>query len=339
MTRRIGIFSLFLACVAALPLMYGCGARDVPKPFPPPPPMLDVEVWINYNSFEYVRSLLVDGDGLWITSLNGAVKLNAQTEEHARYTTAHGLASNWVAGATSDGKGGVWFSTYAGASKFDGASWTTYNTANSGLAANQVMGAAVDNKGTVWFTTSNGVSWFDGNQWESHDFNTWYGPVIFDKQSTMWIGSNVGMVTKDVNNTWSSQTGLFGMSVGFVWAIAIDKRDTKWGGTSKGVLKFDGTQWIEYDVSNSGLASNQVLSAAVDADGAIWFGTSAGVSKFDGTSWKTYDKATSELPDDFVRAVAIDGKGNKWFGTRVGVTKFNGVSWKTFTLKDLGLVP
>jgi ligand-binding sensor domain-containing protein len=53
--------------------------------------------------------------------------------------------------------GNKWFGTRdAGASKFDGATWTTYDTSNSGLANNYVTAIAVDNEGNIWFGTYGG---------------------------------------------------------------------------------------------------------------------------------------------------------------------------------------
>jgi ligand-binding sensor domain-containing protein len=61
-----------------------------------------------------------------------------------------------------DASGNKWFGTWGGGvSKFDGTTWTTYNSSNSGLAYNSVQAIAIDASGNKWFgTTFSGVSKF-----------------------------------------------------------------------------------------------------------------------------------------------------------------------------------
>jgi streptogramin lyase len=78
-------------------------------------------------------------------------------EDWVTYTTADGLADNFVRAIAEAPDGVLWFGTNAGVSSFDGASWTTYRV-DDGLAGNTVYGIAVDFDGSVWFATDQGVS-------------------------------------------------------------------------------------------------------------------------------------------------------------------------------------
>ena len=56
-----------------------------------------------------------------------------------------------------DWQGNKWFgSSDAGVSKFDGATWTTYNTSNSELAHDTITAIATDNEWNIWFGTDGG---------------------------------------------------------------------------------------------------------------------------------------------------------------------------------------
>ncbi len=44
------------------------------------------------------------------------------------YTTANGLAANWVLSIVVDAQGNKWIGTENGVSKFDGTNWTTLHT-------------------------------------------------------------------------------------------------------------------------------------------------------------------------------------------------------------------
>ena len=114
--------------------------------------------------------VLIDGaghkwfgtEGMGVSEFDGSV--------WTTYTTADGLASNYVEVIAIDGAGHMWFGhgwRGAGVSKFDGSTWTTYTTAD-GLADNRVRAIIIDGAGHKWFGTSGGVSEFDGSTWTTY---------------------------------------------------------------------------------------------------------------------------------------------------------------------------
>ncbi len=83
------------------------------------------------------------------------------------YTTAEGLANNFVQAITADKKGNMWFGTRdGGISVFDGSKWTTYTIAN-GLNSNNILCLTVDSDGIVWIGTDDGVNSFNGTAFSS----------------------------------------------------------------------------------------------------------------------------------------------------------------------------
>jgi hypothetical protein len=100
-----------------------------------------------------------------------------------------------------DNAGNKWIGTYRGLAKFDGVSWTVYNTSNSGLPNNDVEAIAIDNTGNKWIGTyGEGLAKFDGVNW------------------TVFNISNSGLLSD------------------YVYAIAIDNAGNKWIGTWGGGL-------------------------------------------------------------------------------------------------------
>lgn len=179
-----------------------------------------------------------------------------------------------------DAQGNKWFGTFGGgASKFDGANWTTYNTSN-GLVSDNIYSVAIDTQGDKWFGT-----WNDG-------------------------------VSRMAGATWTTYTTLDGLAHNVVYVIAADTQGNKWFGTAAGLNKFDDTTWTTY-ATLDGLAHNVVNSIAFDAQGNNWIGAWGGVGKFNGTTWTGYTTADG-LGGDIVDAVAVDAQGNKWFGTSSG---------------------
>lgn len=182
-----------------------------------------------------------------------------------------------------DLEGNMWFGCWMGVYKYDGISWTFYDTSD-GLAGEYVNAIAIDSKGNKWFGTDQGVSKFDGNSWI----------------------------------TYTTSDGLID---NYITDIAIDMEDNKWFGTGGvgtggGISKFDGNNWTSYDTSD-GLAFNYIRAIAIDSRGNKWIGTYKGLNKFDGNTWITYTTADG-LISDHVEAIEIDKEGNIWIGTFYG---------------------
>jgi ligand-binding sensor domain-containing protein len=83
------------------------------------------------------------------------------------FTSADGLADDFVQAINSDSKGNIYFGTKNGLSVFDGTKWTTYKT-EDGLAGNSILTIAVDKKDVVWLGTDNGVSSFKNGKHTSY---------------------------------------------------------------------------------------------------------------------------------------------------------------------------
>jgi len=92
--------------------------------------------WIVYTNGKYINCLADEGEYLWVgTEHGGLVKLNKSNGDFIIYDKLNsGLPSNWVNAIAIDGQGNKWIGTNGGGlAKFDGVSWTVYNSSNSGL--------------------------------------------------------------------------------------------------------------------------------------------------------------------------------------------------------------
>jgi len=236
-------------------------------------------------------------------------------------TSNSGLPDNSVSAIAIDAQGNKWIGTLGGLAKFDGSSWTVYNTSN-GLPNDWVLAIAIDG-GNKWIGTGGGLAKFDGSSWTV--YNTSNGlpnnnvrAIAIDGAGNKWIGTYGGLAKFD-GSSWTVYNTSNGLPNNIVNAIAIDGEGNKWIGTDGGgVAKFDGSSWTVYNTSNSGLPSNFVRAIAIDGGGNKWIGTYGGLAKFDGSSWTVYNTSNSDLPSNYVRRIAIDGLENKWIGTEVG---------------------
>ncbi len=303
--------------------------------------------------------------------LNLSVINPANSQTFTNYTvasTSNQLPGNEVQAIAIDTQGNKWFAHGCGVSKFDGTSWTNYDTLNSGLLSDIVTSIAIDAQGNIWVgaidpywlgdARKHGVSKFDGSTWTSYTtsdglINGYVNAIAIDSHGNKWFGTDGG-VSKFDGVTWTNYTTSDGLVNDQVTSITIDAHGNKWFGTGDGVSKFNDTTWMTYDSTNSGLKGNVVSSIAIDSQSNTWIGTfdwgyhgrriGYGVFKFDGTNWTNYSSANG-LAGDIVTGIAIDSKGDKWFATSGssnddstgGVSKFDDISWTTYNKNNSGL--
>lgn len=250
--------------------------------------------WVNFYAPTSVKSLLSEGKYLWVGGKDYLCKLNTSTGEKEYFPYKNAVVA-------IDRSGNKWIGTDIGRVsddgliqkgigliKYDGKTWTVFNSSNSGLPENYIKSIAVDQQENVWAgTTYNGLAKFDGNTW------------------TVYDTSNSALPDNLVNS------------------IAIDKHGNKWIGTYHGIAKFDGKTWTVYNKSNSGLPDNFVSIVKIDEQGQKWIGTAyGGLAKYDGQKWIVYNNSNSGLAGDFISSITIDKYGNKWIGTANGISVF-----------------
>ena len=149
-----------------------------------------------------------------------------------------------VVSVIEDREGNVWFGTYGGGvSRFNGETFTNYNSENS-LPGDNILSIEEDKNGKLWFATNKGLSCYDDGQF-------------------------VNYTTKE------------GLSHNKCYFVQRDDDGNLWIGTNRGVNRFDGLSFKVY-TSEDGLASDEMNTNAVckDSRDHLWFGTADGVTRY-----------------------------------------------------------
>ena len=178
-----------------------------------------------------VRDVLVysaQPQRVWLATANGVARYD-NGQWHV-FQERQGLASNDTLSLGIDGRGHVWVGTNgAGVSVHDGATWTTYNTANSRIAHDTVRSITVAPDGRVWLGTDGGVSIFSGGTaWQN--FNTFSSGLVFNS----------------------------------VYDIALDGRGRVWVATNNGASLLEGGRWTPFQVAGSYIGHDNLRAVAVE---------------------------------------------------------------------------
>lgn len=167
-----------------------------------------------------------------------------------------------------------------GAGKFNGASWTMFNSSN-GLPSNNIRCITFSANGRGWFGTYDGgvASYFN---------NTW---TVYDTSNSPLPVMRINAVAAYGNQAWVAPL-------------------------NSGLAKFDGNSWTLYTSLNSGLLNDTVNSITIKSNGTVWVGTKSGLSSFDGSNWVNYHAQNTPLfaaGSGNVLSVQVDSYDHIWF--------------------------
>ena len=156
--------------------------------------------------------------------------------KHWEYIYSFGEDQSKYNSVCTDGNGNVWFSAKAGLTKYDGKTFTVFNSQNSGMPDSLINCITNDNK-NLWIGTNNGIAKYDNNNW-----------TIFNKYNS-------------------------GLPSDTVKAIKIDGFGNKWILTDGTLVKYDNYSWKVYNDSNSGIYRGQSLYCLeLDKEMNKWIG-------------------------------------------------------------------
>ena len=205
-------------------------------------------------------------------------------------------------------------SFYNGILKFENENLTTiYNATNSALEPVFATDAPTDNirvdqtafdsHGNLWAAVSNvknalvvirpdgSSDSFDVEDIVGDYFNSFYGPMVIDKNNTIWVGTydhgliafnENGQIFKEIR---ADDTG--NLPSDRVRSLAIDNRNQLWIGTDEGLRVLPS---VDRFLSDAPLTTNDII---IEDDGL----------------------AQELLFETFVSDIVVDGSNNKWIGT------------------------
>ncbi|MBL8535231.1 MAG: regulator [Betaproteobacteria bacterium] len=349
--RKAGIALVATAIVGAGATwltMRGTGSSAVPDAVPHA--TASTEAVLNFSHFRVgdrnVKSILADGDLVWVGTSGGVVRYDTRTDEHRLLDVSSGLLANGVFHLSKiDGRLAV--GTYGGGLSLltaDGKGWETYNVPE-GLADAFVYSVLQTKNGDVWIATWSGANRIVGGalkdpaKWETYTVentggglpNDWVYALAQGPDGSIWMATEGGLARFDGHRWqhWKHDDGL-GAPYELVRSqINLAHDPGKYS-------EHHARQKQEMGLQNVDVAynPNYIVALAVASDGTVWCGTwGGGLARFDGKKWKNYT-VSDGLPGNHVFMLFEDSRKRIWVGTNNGLARMEGESFVNFGTRE-----
>jgi len=243
---------------------------------------------------------------------------------HTHFASHEGMPQNLANAIAQTADGYLWTSSQEGLSRFDGASFTTYDHRQTeGIPATQFVALTVDRDGTLWAGTANrGVIRAVGGEfrtvaWEPGPQEQQIRVLVFDPRGDLWIGMrDRGLVRIHDGALAAALTTRDGLPSDDVRALLPMADGTMWIGTFHGLAQWTPGGLVRGPAALEGVA---VHAIAQDGSGALWCATDKGLVRLRGGLVELI--AADRLPPTEGRKLLFDRDGNLWIGTRTGVAR------------------
>jgi ligand-binding sensor domain-containing protein/two-component sensor histidine kinase len=245
------------------------------------------------------------------------------------YTTADGLARDYILCIVQDSHGFLWFCTAEGLSRFDGYQFINYRT-EQGLPGNVVTAFLETRNGAYWIATSDGVARFDPAGTGASRFHRY--PLSYkhdlprpsvlyeDRAGAVWCGAFSGdsrlfrLGPKDT----AFQPVDVPMKDPAVTALVEDRRGTLWIGSPSGLYRREADGTVERTMLNR--PDPFIMSLLEDRQGRIWAGTRTGLVRIDGMQMRLYT-IKDGLPSLRIESLFESSEGKLWVATSEGLAE------------------
>lgn len=230
-----------------------------------------------------------------------------------------GLPQSTVTSILRSRSGHLWFGTYDGLVRFDGARFTVFDGRTTPLlATGSTFALMEDRRGALWVGRSENVLVYENGAFrkvlgeELGQGTVW--SLCEAPDGTVWGGAGKGLLR------WKDgQVELFGRSQGLPVArfrsVRIDRDGTVWIGTNGAGLVSMRNGEVTVRSTTNGFPSDEIVSVLPDPSGGVWASTAgAGLVRISGATQRVYGRSDG-LPTDQLTALAFDPAGALWVGT------------------------
>jgi ligand-binding sensor domain-containing protein/signal transduction histidine kinase len=248
-------------------------------------------------SSNIVLALAETGNDLWVGTPDGLTRIR---DGHLQqFTSADGMADNFVRSLFADTDGSLWIGTRNGLSHLSGGVFRSYSTLD-GLGSDVIGSVLRTRSGELWVGTLAGLSRLTGDRFENYTTRNGLGgdavtTLFEDDRGSLWIGANgAGLTRLRDGRLTAFRTAKTGLPE-TIYGILEDTSGNLWMGSQKGVYRvaiaalnaYTDNNSLEVPVVTYGVADGMRISECSSGghpsawrmhDGTLWFATLRGVS-------------------------------------------------------------
>jgi ligand-binding sensor domain-containing protein/signal transduction histidine kinase len=268
----------------------------------------------------HVHALAESPDGsLWIATYGGG--LTRMKDGHfVCYTTADGLATDFVRSLYVDRQGVLWIGGVNAIMRFADGVFTTVHSMK-GPTTLFALGFHGDRHGNLWVATGGLLRFRDGKlaatytKKEGLPDDEVYS-VFEDRSGTVWAGASGGSLSRLSGETFVRETRLPARSR--ITSMLEDRQGNLWLATQgDGVFRMQGRRVTAFTTKH-GLSADFVFSLYEDREGTLWIGTNGGgIARLRDPKFTVYGTPEG-LSENVVSALHEDSSGAVWIGTQGG---------------------
>ncbi len=231
-------------------------------------------------------------------------------------------AINKVNALAVDANNNVWIGHNFGLTKYNGTSFTTYNTSNSGIVSDTVISLACGN-GNVYAGTYKGLSIYNGANFANYNTgngmnNNTVNCITVENANTIWLGNPSG-IDKFNGSGFTFNYVVAGNTADVVNIIYIDAQNNKWIGTNaNGAIKYDNSNFYTMqqlypnaqEVLGIGHWPAVVKTICKGPNGGVLFCSPTVLSGIKMTTGRSYEITNTQLSTYLTIAPASAATGN-----------------------------
>lgn len=264
-----------------------------------------------------VRSLLCDGDTLWIGTTFGLVRMRGGLQK--LYTTRDGLVDDFVFALEKRTNDTLWVGTRNGFSRLRGATWDSFRSQN-GLSQSTAQAILEDREGSLWVGTKRGLNQFVDGRSVPYSASEGLpsnetGPVLQDSAGVIWAGTLDAGLARFDGRRFAKVLSADGLPSTSVRVLLEDADHSLLAGTARGLARIRNGRVVERYAASAGLPSTDIRSLFRDRNGVVWIGTAAGLAQLRDGDLRT----VSAAPHQEIRSIGEDRAGHIVVGTAEGI--------------------
>ena len=290
------------------------------------------ETGSDISSWPVVSDFIIDENGIvWLCSTDGLGKI-----ENDMYSVISGIVAGINQCIGIDKNNNIWIGTeQQGLYKYNGLTFTNYNTTNSSLSSNNFYSMTFDSENNIWLASYSGLIKFNVADCKLFKPDSSMADIALitvkaEKNGTIWCGTFSGkLLSFDGDKFTAIELSNSPLMNNYIADVLIDDDNTEWIGTPKNLVKKSDTQFLSiFNRSSTALAK--------DNTGAVWIAFGAGdtcLLKIGDHGATVFDSINSPFTPGktSINRMTVDKNNNLWLSSNHGLYKYDGNAFVNYS--------